>query len=194
MSGTLRLTGSTSGYIEIQAPAEANGETHVIPNTGFAAGKILQVVCVNSNTHLTSTSTSYVDLTGVTASITPSATTSKILITCSIAISKIDGHSFLGRIVKDGAAISGAGGVQSGSNTSQVAGVWWLLRTTAYSSNQSSIQYLDSPSTTSSITYKAQGMTSDSGYGFSLNRTNYNSNANFDSPAFSSISLMEVAP
>ena len=41
MSGVLRLNGATSGYIEIKAPAEANGATHTIPNTGFAAGKII---------------------------------------------------------------------------------------------------------------------------------------------------------
>jgi hypothetical protein len=192
MSGTLRLTGSTSGYIEIQAPAEANGATHVIPNTGFAAGKILQVVHVNSNSHLSSTSTSYVDLTGVTASITPSATTSKVLITCSIAISKADSYTFIGRIVKDGAAISGAGGIHTGSNTSQLDGAWWTIRNTRYAANPYTVQYLDSPSSTSSITYKAQGLTNNSSYGFALNQTHYNANNVDDSPGFSSITLMEV--
>ena len=192
MSGILRLNGATSGYIEIKAPDEANGATHTIPNTGFAAGKILQVVHANSNSHLSSTSTSYVDLTGVTATITPTATSSKILITCTISISKQDNHTFLARVVRDGSAISGAGGVKMSGQNNQLDGVWWSMRTTDYSSEPSTIQYLDSPSTTSAITYKAQGMTSNSSYGFALNRTANGGNYNFDSAGFSQITLMEV--
>tara|TARA_B100000029_G_scaffold365897_1_gene359250 strand:- start:3775 stop:4359 length:585 start_codon:yes stop_codon:yes gene_type:complete len=192
MSGILRLNGATSGYIEIKAPDEANGQTHTIPNTGFAAGKILQVVHANSTSHLSSTSTSYVDLTGVTATITPSATSSKILITCTISISKQDNHTFLARVVKDGSAISGAGGVKESGHNNQLDGVWWSIRTTDYSSEPSTIQYLDSPSTTSAITYKAQGMTSNSGYGWALNRTTSGDDGNYSSPGFSQITLMEV--
>ncbi|MEE3228804.1 MAG: hypothetical protein VX237_06860, partial [Chloroflexota bacterium] len=47
------------------------------------AGKILQVVSSNLTTQMTSTSTSYVD-TGLTATITPSATSSKVLVLCNV--------------------------------------------------------------------------------------------------------------
>ena len=168
------------------------GITTRMADGAMSAGSIIQIVHANSNSHLSSTSTSYVDLTGVTATITPSATSSKILITCTIAISKEDQHTFLARLVKDGSVISGSGGVKESSHNNQLDGVWWNIRTSNWAANPCTIQYLDSPSTTSAITYKAQGLTNSSSYGFSLNRTNYNANNVDDSPGFSSMTLMEV--
>ena len=172
-------------------PGDADGT--VLTTTNPKVGNILQVVHVNSNTHLSSTSTSYVDLTGITATITPASSSNKILIVCSIAISKESNHSFLGRIVKNGSAISGAGGVAESGHGNQEAGVWWSIRTTSHSANSNTIQYLDSPATTSATTYKAQGKTNNSSQGFSLNKTIGSENNAYASPAFSSITLWEVA-
>ena len=158
-----------------------------------AGGKLLQVVHVNSNTHQTSTSTSFVDLSGISASITPSSSSNKILIMCNLAISKANDESFLGRVVRDGSAISGAGGVRMSGATSQEEGIWLNVRTTIYDISPFTVIYLDSPSTTSAITYKAQGKTSGSANGFSFNRTGSGSNQLYNSPSFSSITLMEVA-
>jgi hypothetical protein len=85
---TLRLNGSTSGYVEIDAPATAGSNTLVLPTgngsngqvlstNGSGAlswaqgGRILQVVTATS-TGVTSTS-SNTDLPGLSASITVSA-------------------------------------------------------------------------------------------------------------------------
>ena len=180
-------------------PVTINGNTGVVtglaalPDSAMASGSIIQVVNVFSNTHMTSTSTSYVDLTGITATITPASSSNKILIVCNIALSKDNNHSFLGRIVRDGSAISGSGGVIESGHTSQEAGVWWLVRTTNYDTHPSIVHYLDSPATTSAVTYKAQGKTSNSGQGFALNKTNGSENYLYASPTFSSITLMEVA-
>ena len=174
---TLKLPGDTDGTVD----------------TLSRAGNILQVVHVNSNTHMSSTSTSYVDLTGVTATITPSSSSNKILIVCSIAISKEANHSFIGRIVKDGSAISGAGGVAESGHGNQEDGAWWLIRTTPHATNSCTVQYLDSPATTSATTYKAQGKTSNSSQGFALNRTKNGEDQLYASPTFSSITLWEVA-
>ena len=158
-----------------------------------AGGKILQVVHVNSNTHQSSTSTSYVDLSGVTATITPASSTNKILITCSIAISKQEENNFLGRIVKNGSVITGAGGVAESGHGNQLDGVWWNIRNTIYAALPYTVRYSDTAGGTSAITYKAQGLTSDSGHKFSLNRTHNSGDHKMQSPAFSSITLMEVA-
>lgn len=165
-------------------------------NLGWATdqgGKILQVVQVSSKDHLSSTSTSYVDLPGVTASITPSSTDNKILIICSIAISKAANHSFQGRIVRDGSAITGAGGEKESGHTNQQDGVWWLIRSTIHDASPCTVTYLDSPSSTSSLTYKAQGKTDNSGQGFGFNQTLNSQDNAYASPGFSSILLMEIA-
>ena len=119
-------------------------------------GNVLQVVAATESTGVTTTSQSYQD-TGLSASITPSATSSKILVIVSQNI----------RVHRN--------------NYSDITGVVQLLRdSTAImhrdvmirgSSGQNSVTtdggmvILDTPSTTSSITYKTQILvsTSDSG-------------------------------
>jgi len=175
----------------ITLPGNADGE--MLTTTNPKTGNIIQVVHVNSNTHQSSTSTSYVDLSGVTATITPASSTNKILITCSIAISKQEENNFLGRILKDGSVITGAGGLAESGHGNQVDGVWWNIRNTIYAALPYTVQYSDTAGGTSAITYKAQGLTTHSGYGFTLNRTKHGGDQKLESPAFSSITLMEVA-
>jgi len=192
---TLKLPSTTGSAGQVLQVASAN---HSATNAEleFAAaggGKILQVVSAFSNTHVSSSSTSYIDLTGLTATITPASSSNKILIICSIALSKASNHSFLGRIVRDGSAISGSGGVKTTGNNQEEDGVWWNIRSTIYSANPSTVHYLDSPSTDSAVTYKAQGKTSGSSHGFSFNRTGDGGNDLYNSPGFSQMTLMEVA-
>ena len=81
----LRLNGSTSGYSQLDAPAIAGDQTFTLPGTGGTidrlnrAGNILQVVNAATSTAVTSTSTSFAD-TGLSANITLSASTSKVLV------------------------------------------------------------------------------------------------------------------
>ena len=169
-----------------------NGNGTITPTSAVQpAGSILQIVQGTSQSHLSSTSTTYVNLTGVTADITPTATSSKILIICSIAIGKENNNSFLGKLLRSGTAI--AGGERHSGNNNQEQDVWWNIRTTSYSTNASTAIYLDSPSSTSSLTYSVQGKTTGSDTSFTLNRTRQNSDTAYDSPTFSSIILMEVA-
>tara|TARA_R100001224_G_scaffold22669_1_gene11677 strand:+ start:140 stop:736 length:597 start_codon:yes stop_codon:yes gene_type:complete len=156
-------------------------------------GSVLQVVHTSSNTHFTSNSTSFVDVTGMSAAITPSSSSNKILIVCSLAISKLDNHSMLGKIVKDGSDISGAGGVAEGGHGSQLSGVWWTMRGFGHSANLHTAQYMDTAGSTSSITYKVQGRTSASSQNFYINYTLYGENNSYASPSSSGLTLYEIA-
>ena len=156
-------------------------------------GGIIQIVHVNTSTHTYETSTSYTDLTDVTATITPKFSSSKVLIQCTLAVSKENNHSFLGRILRNGSVITGTGGVAESGHGNQIDGVWWNVRTTTYSANPFAVSYLDSPSSTSAITYKAQGKTTNASYPFAINRTTSSQDLEYASPAFSMITLMEVS-
>jgi hypothetical protein len=153
-----------------------------------SAGRVLQVVTTTDATHYYSNSTSYIDL--IEASITPSSSSNKILITATLAISKDNNHSFLGRVVRDGSAISGTGGANASGT--QENGNWWNVRNNLYAPAPYTIQYLDSPSSTSTITYKAQGKTSDAIHYFAINRA-HTGTLLYASPTFSVITLMEIA-
>jgi len=105
-------------------------------------GKVLQVVSATSVTSVSTTSSSYVT-TGLSASITPSATTSKIFITL-LGCADNDGGGRQGyfAIFRDstnlnGGAISASTSIYSGDR---------IIVPVATS-------HLDSPSSTSSLTY-----------------------------------------
>ena len=116
-------------------------------------GKVLQVVQGTLTTRTLINSTSPVD-TGLTASITPSANTSKVLVNISIAgyLGRSGGtYNTLGfRVLRDATNIFENDGYQQLEINPAPATFLSMSAILSYS-------YLDSPSTTSSTTYKLQG-------------------------------------
>ena len=168
----------------------------IVPRDGLPSGSsggIIQVVHSNTSTHTYDTSTSYIDITGVTATITPTRSDSKVLIQCTLAVSKENNHTFLGRIVRNGSVITGSGGVAESGHGNQIDGVWWAIRNTQYSANAHTVSYLDSPSSTSAVTYKAQGKTTSASYPFAINRSVSSNDLLYATPSFSMITLMEIS-
>lgn len=140
-------------------------------------GGILQIQSVNKTDefYLAGTGTP-TDVTGLSVSITPSSTSSKILVFghCQMSATAGGGDSFV-RLMRDSTAIgSGAGGYFG-----QVAGQ------DGFMVHSKTIFFLDSPSTTSSVTYKIQVW----GQTLYVNSRGYD--AAFDTS--SQIVLMEVA-
>jgi len=118
--------------------------------TPSGGGKVLQVQSQAYTTATTTTSTSLVD-TGITRSITPSATSSKVLVMvtipyfCTSASTATAGGKFV--IYRGATEIGGYSGANNvyitASTGTEVDGTW-------------SITFLDSPATTSATTYKVQ--------------------------------------
>jgi len=174
----LRLNGSTSGYSQLDAPAIAGDQTFTLPGTGGTidrlnrAGNILQVVSVPYSTTTSSSSATYSD-TGLTASITPSSSSSKILVLVNHAgCSKSVSDTYLRLILLRGATTL-ATFENSAAYTGNTASNWI---------GACSICFLDSPATTSSTTYKTQ-LSSAAGATVTVNYANVTS----------SITLMEIA-
>jgi hypothetical protein len=122
--------------------------------TPASGGKVLQVVSATYSTVTTITSTSFTD-TGLSCSITPSATSSKILAIVTQPIfnsSSTTNTGGAGQLVRGSTAVlvyDGASGLgmsyMKGNGISDVN-----------HSHVISFAYLDSPSTTSATTYKTQ--------------------------------------
>lgn len=119
-------------------------------------GKVLQVVNATYSTATTSASTSFAD-TGLSASITPSATTSKILVIVDQAgVYKTDQTSGSGVYIN---LVRGSTQI-----VADFAGAAGFTNTLAFNYvGSSGTSYLDSPSTTSSTTYKTQFKSNASG-------------------------------
>jgi len=141
-SGILDFT-STSAAIFIKGAGAAG-----------ASGKVLQVVMGTTSTSTTIASTSFTDTT-LTASITPSAASSKVLVFYAQQYKSFRGQSTQGvglQLVRGATAIQIIGPAKYAAFTwDGVSSGGAEFRTVTTST------FLDSPATTSSTTYKVQG-------------------------------------
>jgi hypothetical protein len=156
-----------------------------------AGGKVLQVVSTAKTDTFGSTSPATPeDVTGMSVSITPSATSSKVLLTVSVAYSGSTDNDTYFRILRGSTAI--AIGNAAGSRDR----CWFELPRSHSSGNvmsgANSLTFLDSPSTTSATTYKLQvGGTSDTAQMY-VNRGVGDGDYSGNGRGFSSITAMEI--
>jgi hypothetical protein len=214
------ISGDTSGAVTLAAPAESGTTTLTLPTTTgnvvadsatqtltnksivatqltgtvaaarLPAGTVLQVVSASTVSLGTSTSTSYAD-TGLTATITPSSASNKIMVFVSQSFQAIGGEAVgYGYQVNAGVQLlrqsttlittdNDSGGKYSlgfGTGAAPLTGNIALF--TVWN-----INYLDSPATTSAQTYKTQFAKGTSGM----------STIYANSSVRSSITLMESA-
>jgi len=128
---------ATSGYV---LTAGTGGTT-----TWQPAGKILQVVSATTTTQVSSSSTSYADTT-LSATITPSSASNKILVIVHQSTLKGTGNNSNSvnlKLLRDSTTVWTLGSQHDTNSSLQYNGV-------------TSMAWLDSPNTTSAITYKTQ--------------------------------------
>jgi hypothetical protein len=116
-----------------------------------SAGQVLQVVQAGTSTQVGPITTTYTD-SGLTASITPKFATSKILVVFSQSVFISGGGADSGtalRILRGATEVYG-----------MIASGFYIYNPTSGTelSAYQSLSYLDSPATTSSTTYKTQGV------------------------------------
>jgi len=186
ITGTGTVTGISVGGLPdaiITSAELASGAARA----NFGAGAVLQVASTTKTDTFTTTSTSFTDVTGLSVSITPSSASSKILVMCNVNGS-VTGSTFKAglRLLRDSTAISI--GDASGSRSRGFG----QLSAPSYQMLSSSITFLDSPSSTSSITYKIQ-LLSQSGSTAVINRTGDDADQAETLRTVSSITVMEIA-
>ena len=179
-----------------------SGDTFTIPSggiitnsgtaNGFGGGKINQVIiCVLKTDLASSTLNSWHDLTGLSESITPTATDSKIMVYANICMSSDDNDVFM-RVVKatDTYLTNGVGDAD-GSRERTTSGDMYEGNGT--SSRETANMILDEPATTSAVTYKIQWYMHSSGEMYcNKNNTASDTDNSASFRSISSITLMEV--
>jgi hypothetical protein len=181
---------TSTDYVKDGATAiEALGDAIDATVFGLPTGSILQVVSVTKTDTYSTTSTTFADITGLTATITPSSTSSKILIFGSVMLGSNpnDTAPFV-RFARAGTAI--AIGDAAGSRTQVTNGR--LAPGTLNNNSTFATQFLDSPATTSSRVYSIQLASEGSGIPVYVNRSASDSNSAAYTRGVSSITLMEV--
>ena len=176
----LRLNGQTSGYVELEAPATAGSNTLTLPDGGGSSGQYLQTdgsgglswasvttgkilnvwqgvfTGIQSFAPGSSAVGARADITNLSVTLTPTSASSRFLITCSINMGggsaspayylMRDSTDILLNTSSLGATTLATWGSHHSGDTGYI-----------YSTDLQTISYVDSPATTSSITYKVQG-------------------------------------
>ena len=193
----------SSSEVELKLPqsdgsADTFLKTDGSGNLSFAeagGGKILQVVQTFKTDAFSRSSTTFGDITGMNVSITPASSSNKILITCHLSVGT-NGNGYVGfRLLRDSTNIghSTALDSQNSANTRDSAFAFGDESSQAQNKlNTVSYSFLDTPSSTSSLTYKLTVRTWSSTT-FRLNRPQFIGNAAYTMAGTSSITATEVS-
>jgi hypothetical protein len=164
----LILNGATSGSISIESPAVSGTTTLTLPttsgtvltngtNTNFPAGTILQTsqaIFTGTQTIVASGFGAFADVTSLSVTITPSSSSNKILliaqVTASLTVDRVCYAKFTGG--NTATFIGDANGSRTRVATFSQSGSAANSQITC----PINMTYLDSPATTSAITYKVQ--------------------------------------
>jgi hypothetical protein len=166
---SISIAGDTSGSVIIAAPAVAGSTTLTLPTTtgtlvtsnAMPTGSVLQVVSNSYSTQVSSTSTSDTD-SGLFVNITPTSSSNKVLI-----------------LVSQNCYISSDNGIglnlyRNGSQIYNLGSYVLFTQTGGVVIGHHPLQYLDSPATTSELTYRTYFRSRDSGETVGVNRDSSN--------------------
>ena len=163
---TVKLVGSTSGSVSLQAPASTSGGAHkvltlpdinsTIDTTG-RAGNILQVVSsTKTNTAVHNTAT-FTDIADLSVTLVTPQSGSKVLVSCNLMIGSEDNNYAAFKILRDSTAIGVSSAATGSSMTNCTFGVG-LRGSFQFRTQSVGYQILDTHGANGStnVTYKLQ--------------------------------------
>lgn len=186
---SIRHTGASTDAISLDSSGNVtcNGTA-----TGFGGGKILQVKQTVKKNRTTIQSTSLVDIAGMSVTITPSSTSSKILVNYSLMVFS-NAIYYTMRLLRDSDSTIFIGDTNS-YNTNQTRGSFGSYQSSYVTAETVVQSFLDSPNTTSATTYKLQaGSPYSSAYVVGINASVASENGAYMTAGVSTITVMEVA-
>ena len=197
--GTVNPASGSVGMGELSATGTKNSTTFLRGDNSFVApsfGKILQVVSATKTDTFTLSSSdgTFTDVTGLSVSITPTSTSSKIFITANVNISGSNRYAAI-KVLRDSTAI-GIGDAASSRTRVAVSSHRNESATNDHHiMHNSSTSFLDSPNTTSATTYKIQiaNTYAAGGYTVYINRGSTDANSDYAHRGASTITVMEVS-
>jgi hypothetical protein len=169
--------------------SELDALDNAIDNIPVLAGIGSNVVQTVKTDTFSTTSTSFTAVTGMSASITPTSASSKILIIVDMSVSSnVDQSGIFVRLTKGGSAlyVGAAAGSRTLATYPRVGfGTGQFLPL--------SIVYLDSPATTSSVSYEVEMARQGGAGSVHVNRNDSDTDSSVQARGASSFTVIEVA-
>ena len=198
----------SASEVEFKLPGSDGSANQVLKTDGSGnlsfgadqAGKILQVKNAIKTDTASVTSNTFTDISGLSISITPSSSSNKILFRGYVSIGTEGNTNVAIKIFRDSTEIgkSTANSTAANNSTATAAGLNVSSVTSSVKSQIKQLQFevLDSPNTTSAVTYKVQ-FAEISLYQYAsvtvyVNRTYFTPSASLHG-VISSVTAMEVA-
>lgn len=165
-----------------------------LPDGNAPSGSVIQTVQTYKTDIFSTTSESLVDITGLSATITPTSTSNKILVFLNLCVGSSTNTSRTMIQLMRGSTNIGIGDDGGGNRTRSISTEFQPQPDSNGVKNNTDIRqhtFLDSPASTSALTYKVQiEGTAQTVY---VNRTGEHANADVVSIGTSSLTLMEIA-
>jgi len=184
MAITINGTGSISGLTATGISAQP-----VFPGNVL---QVVQTVKTDTTSFVSQTTNTFVDISGMSVSITPTSASNKILVFYTANVSQSGSATIHLRLIRGSTSIFQGDAAGNRLGSTQV----WRPNANQYSYDVGPLtgMFLDFPATTSSTTYKLQGTLGVSyGATFYLNRSLVDDSADYSGRTASSIIVMEVA-
>ena len=199
MAGTLTVQ-------NIQGPASgANANKIIIPSgqtldasAGFVppAGSVVQVKQAIKADRQTISTTTWTDISGLSVNITPTSASNKILVrlavngagnnNCYVTLVSSQHANMIGTVISEA-------GATSGNRNPSLHDYYWGGISWGGLAVYSAVEVLDSPQTTSELTYSAKGFTASGSDAFYINQSKDGEDSSSRAALISTLTVMEIA-
>jgi len=192
--GVEALRIDSSGNLKLSAAATSilNSSGNKILNQTGSIIQVVQTVKTDTTSFVSTNTNTFVDISGMSVSITPTSSSNKILVFYTANASQNAAATIHLRLIRGSTSIFQGDAAGNRLGSTQV----WRPNSSQYAFDIGPMtgMFLDSPATTSSTTYKLQATLGVTYSGtFYLNRPYDDTNADYSGRTASSITVMEVS-
>ena len=186
-SGTALAIGDSGDTITIPSGATF---TNSGTANGFGGGKLLQCVGTTKTDVQNGNANSWVTVTGLTQAITPAATSSKILVMVTLTYQGPTSNNVRFKLVRTAPSLTDI--FVSDASGSRLRAIAMMTMDNAQGMQVAGITFLDSPNTSSSVTYGIQCRATGDTQTWYINDAQTSDDADSYNKGASSITLIEI--
>jgi hypothetical protein len=198
LGGSLRMgVNKADPLYTLDVNGDLNTSSRGITKGSMPSGSILQVVSARNGDFFSTSSTSWVDITGLSVNITPTSSTSKVFVMVSFGRATTSAYNLdyaaSIRVLANGSDALNINGNSSGSREKVAMVINGLAFNADHCPGGFGCSGLESPGTTSTVTYKVQVRVQSPAFNMNGTPNNADSGSTYHGRTASSITVWEIA-